>query len=137
MKIAQKSASIATIAKRAGLTTLVAASLVLSGCDVHSSYDYDGKIGQDWVKSTCNFGSTHNKLYVTEANQKITYDWAMEEDMPMVMKITIMTGDGKSTVYKNDAIGEELMRKEQIQLTNYLATILKIQRNKAISAIKR
>jgi hypothetical protein len=112
---------------------ILGTSLVSVSCGFEHLYDYNGKIGNESIR-TFNSGFTIFDLYVTkEDGRKIDYhDWIMNKKLDSVT----ITKNEKSITYENDEIGKEALKVAQKQYEYYLEKILEAKKKKALEDIQ-
>jgi len=110
-----------------------ALALGVSGCSSHSSYHYNGKIGEEQVRFYEEDFGNDNLLEVTRADGTFVKYFDINNDLKLDY-IEIMK-DGNITRYKADVIGQEVIEEGQSQFDGYLAKILELKQTKGLSDI--
>jgi len=118
------------VRKTLGKFLLYGTLLGLTGCySVNSPYDYNGKIGKDWVtfeKTNYITGPDRSLLEVIKSDGRVInyVDWGSDLELESV----IIKKNGKVTEYaKNNEIGEPVLKEAQKQFDIYLRQIKEIK----------
>ena len=98
-------------------------------------YDYNGKIGEDWIHFYEERFGTRNILQVSKSDKSIIY-YVDDLNDDFKLEYVEILKDGETHRYMNNEIGREVLKKAQKQFENYLEKIIKIKKEEGIEKLK-